>query len=194
MAFCAAVHSHMGTMAESYISCAFDRVRYFPHGVAFCTIFQGKCPFAVMAGTARFPLLHVSHACLGVRAGVEYPAVADGALHGLQMPCVTELDRAGFLDLVGDLADFVAMDTVSQGKSRGTVVAGAAGFPLFHVSHCEPSIFVFFADMAGLAAEIGGCPAFFLQVDLVTENHGAGILGGVRNILQFHGRNHGNRG
>jgi hypothetical protein len=77
----------------------------------------------------------------------------------------------------------MAFYAITDGKGSLPVMAGAARFALIHVGHGVMGVFLRFAVVAGLATEIRGCPAFFLQVNLVTENHFAGILGVVGNVL-----------
>lgn len=89
----------------------------------------------VVAGTARFPLLHVGHfPTLVVRTGNEQFAVAVGAAVHLQVLVVAEARIVGH----GDVPDRMALAAVPRDReSRLAIVAGAARLPLFHLRHTE---------------------------------------------------------
>jgi hypothetical protein len=70
-----------------------------------------------------------------------------GAIIGIgafEVRLVRESDRSRFLDLEGDIRNFMTEDTILQIESPFAVMAGAAGFAFLHIGHGE----------SGLASEI----------------------------------------
>jgi hypothetical protein len=100
---------------------------------------------------------------------------------------MAESDRSGLFYPVGDLFDLVAPGAFYQGKILGAVMAGTAGFPLFHLRHGVVARCQFTALMACLATEICSGPGFFPQMGLVAEHHLSRIPGCEGYILEIHG-------
>jgi hypothetical protein len=70
------------------------------------------------------------------------------ALEGPEMPCMAEGHRACCLNPVGDFTDLVALGAFGKSERSGTVVTGAARFPLFHFGHGEMMVFILTSLMA----------------------------------------------
>lgn len=106
------------------------------------TLVAGSCHaesrLAVMAASARFPFLHLSHGgMLTAATGVKSLIMAIVTLIERLMNHVTELDCAGILDLVNLIFGAPVTFAAAAGYIEGNapVMAGAAGSVLFHICH-----------------------------------------------------------
>lgn len=94
---------------------------------------DGKCRVPFMAGATRRPFFHFDHRVpLIVRPGHEQLAMAVTTLVHLKVLCVTE---TGVIRK-GDILDRVTLAAIGCHAESGLpIMAGAAGFTLFHLGH-----------------------------------------------------------
>ncbi len=106
----------------------------------------GKSIVAIVAGTARFPLIHVFHCkvlypCL-IRENFSM-AVLAGVNPGMEF--VAEGRSIYSLGLEGNLSGGHSLVTVAavagHGKSLGTIMAGATCLAFLHLCHSDPTVF-----------------------------------------------------
>lgn len=142
---------------------------------------------AVMAGAAGFALIHLGHGDPFVWPGGKQGRVA-GVAVGVcgKVFFMAEMGGTGGFYVVRDLLDQVATGALFQGEGFGAVVAGAAGFALFHVRHCVADLLLdgVYAVVAGVA--VVGHAALF-DVILVAEDNFAGAFGLKGDIPDLHG-------
>jgi len=149
-----------------------DRAGLEPFVALVALACYGECLFAVVAGAAGFPLLHVGHGVV-LRPCLEDEelGVAILAAERLGVEAVAEGYVADSLDLEGDLArlhPLVAVAAVADdGEGPLAVVAGAAGLPFFHLRHGGAAILA--GDHGGVVACLA-LPLEFGEVVGVAED------------------------
>lgn len=185
MAICTGVGIGVEGMAENSLRHWWSLIGQFWASVTFATLVNIKGLFAVVAGTTGFTFFHVSHGNSRILAGFVQLCMARGAVFDLdQVIFVTEWCRAGFLDLIDDFLDLVTFAALMGIKGLLSVVAGAAGLALVHISH-GIALFGLIACMTGGTTE-GRSSALILlgKVLLVAENNCTSIFCAVADIFQ----------
>lgn len=148
VAIAALVHACVQLVAELSVSRILHLEFHLPDGMAPGAFIDLEGAFAVMAGAAGLPLFHLGHGDRLLGNQVVEPGMADSALvGGDEMLFMTEGHRSGLPDLHDHIPDFMALYAIGETEGLFAVVAGAAGFPLFHVRHGE-------TDPGGLRSEV----------------------------------------
>jgi len=98
-----------------------------------------------MAATAGKTAFHLLHGYMGIGAvGFEKFWMTIPAAEKRKVKFVTEYHGPEIWNFYRDLLCQVTRSTLGKSKSPHLVMAQAARFPLFHLSHCNNGIF--FAD------------------------------------------------
>ena len=188
MAGTAAVHLHVIRVAEhggpGFLHLENDLLRRRVAGVA---LGDAERLAPVVAGAARFPLLHFGHADLLVGARRVELVVAGVALHRFQMLGMAEEHRAGLLDLEGDVLHPVAGGALAHAERLLAVVALAARFPLLHILHGGGDLGAARGLVTALATHVGALFRFLLKMHLVAEDNLPRSFRVVGDVPELHG-------
>lgn len=184
------VHAEMEVVAEvclAGIGLEQDVGRLVAFVALVALTLDGEGIRAVVAAAAGFPFFHLGHGCLGCAGLVgEYLGVAVWALEHADMDLVAEDRVGGSLGFEGNFAGFHPLVAVAAIAGHGegflAVVAGAAGFALFHLRHGHVIVFAG-DDFAVVAASAGNFP--LCQVSVVAEGHLGCALHFKGNIAGF---------
>lgn len=146
----------------------------------FALPFYAECCFTVMTGTARLALFHLLHGNLDLApfGFIDIFMTISTGIY-IRMKLVTKWNIPGIFVLEDQLFYRVAFGAVLYRECFFRVVAGAAGFTLFHGSHADPLVFMVWLIQGRMT--LAAICNFHMLV--MTEKGRPGLLDFIGNIL-----------